>query len=135
MPLLDRMAFQAARSSAWAPRKAPGAEIVAKHPFPRVELEYELHLSIVEIDKAAAVRSPTDVLDIDHCSCKARLACGVFHIGKRAKILGLFGRAGKMQMAATTELLPRLDQPFMDRIWSAVFAIMRRSIACSSQVH
>ena len=71
--------------------------------------------AIVEIDEAAVV-AQADVLDIDQRGRQAGLARGVLEIGQRAGILGAFGHAGEMKVAAGAEFLPRLDQPFMDRV-------------------
>ena len=77
----------------------PRAERIVKHPFPGIKLERQFDGAIVEIDEAAVI-APSDVLDIDQGGGEAGLPRGVLEIGQRAGILGVFGGAREMEVAA-----------------------------------
>src|SRR5262249_15938189 len=57
------------------------AERIAKHPFPRVELEGECKVPSLKVDEAAFV-APADVLDVDQRSRESRLDRSVLEIGE-----------------------------------------------------
>ena len=94
----------------------PCAERLVKRPFPGIEFERGLDFAgVAEIDEAAVV-APSDRFDIEQGGLNAALPRGVLEIGQGAGILGVLGHPRQMQVASGSHLLPRLDQPFMDRV-------------------
>src|SRR5947209_19539267 len=73
------------------------AELLAEHPFPRIELEDEIDGLLVLIDEGAARRA-ADVFHRKLGRLQAGLACDVFHVGDRAAVLGILERAREMQV-------------------------------------
>lgn len=117
MPLLESTAFHGGSIQRGARSAGElGTEGVVKHPFPGVELEDQRDVAVVEIDEAAGLVAPADLLDVEQRGREACLARGVFEISERAGVFLAAGGAGEVQMAAGTDSLPRRDQPLVDRV-------------------
>ncbi len=93
-----------------------GTEGVVEHPFPGIELEGERDVGLVEVDEAAGLVAPADLLDVEQPGRQPGLARGVFEISQRAGVFGIAGDAGEMEMLPRGNLLPRRDQPLVDGV-------------------
>ena len=82
--------------------EAPGkrhAELLAKHPFPGIELEADFDGHIVGIDEFA-LGGAADHVHRNELGRGAGLTRGVRQIDERAGILGIVEHAGEMDRAA-----------------------------------
>ena len=95
-----------------------GAEFLAHHPFPGIELAHHLDRHLVGVGEAPTV--PADLRHGDRLAGEARLQRGVAQIFRRREILGMVLEAREVDQAFRRQLgqdaAPGLDQLLVDGI-------------------